>query len=290
MALIIKAPAKINWFLSVNQRRNDGYHDITSVMQCVGLYDTLLLEPHDRLALASDMDIPEEQNLAYRAGLMLQDYSGCGKGAAMRLIKEIPAAAGLGGGSSDAAAVLAALNRLWGLRLSAAELRVLAARLGSDVPFFIDGGIALAEGRGERITLLPDCGSLPLVLVKPDIGVSTAWAYGLHEPELTKKYIDIKLFCHALKSKDFVSLRQMVHNDLERAVMRNIPVIAEIKDQLLGSGAALAAMSGSGPTVFGVFEKREAADAAAARLGTHWCTVVETLVAARPYAEQGEAS
>jgi 4-diphosphocytidyl-2-C-methyl-D-erythritol kinase len=236
------------------------------------------------------MDIPQEQNLAYRAGILLRDYSGCGKGAAIRLIKEIPAAAGLGGGSSDGAAVLSALNLLWGLHLPVEELRDLAARLGSDVPFFIDGCMALAEGRGERLSPLPDCGTVPLVLVKPDIGVSTAWAYGIYEPELTKKFIDIKLFCRALQRKDFVSLRQMAHNDLERAVMRNIPVIAGIKRQLLGSGAALAAMSGSGPTVFGVFEKREAAEAAAARFGTHWCTVVETLVAARPDIRQVEGS
>lgn len=288
MTLVIKAPAKINWFLTVRERRGDGYHDISSVMQSVSLYDTVELESASRLELITAMDIPEEQNLAFRAAALLREHAGTDKGAVIRLTKAIPAAAGLGGGSSDAAAVLTGLNRLWGLNLTAAQLRGLAGRLGSDVPFFIGGGMALAEGRGEVISPLRSNGSIPLVLTKPEVAVSTAWAYGIYVPELTKKIIDIKLFCHALDGKDFVSLRQFVHNDLERAVMRSFPVIAEIKRQLVGSGAAFAAMSGSGPTVFGVFEKRETAEAAAARMGTHWSMVVETLAADRPEAGQGE--
>ncbi len=292
MKLDLRAPAKINWFLSVIRKRGDGYHDISSVMQCVSLFDRISLEHSASLELRTDMDLPAEQNLVYRAAALLKEWAGYGGGAVISLTKNIPSAAGLGGGSSDAATTLLGLNRLWELNLPVAVLSELAGRIGSDVPFFIRGPLAFAEGRGERLTPLslqdPES-PVWLLLVKPPLSVSTAWAYGRYVPKLTKKVIDIKLFCLSLAGKDFVSLRQMVFNDLEEAVSGRYPVIAEIKEALLRSGAAVASMSGSGPTVFGVFGNRDEAVTASGRMGGHWCSVVSTLTAAVHQTGQEEA-
>ena len=290
MKLALRAPAKINWFLSVIGKRGDGYHEISSVMQCVSLFDSISLERSGSIELVTDMDLPAEQNLIYKAAVLLRDFAGYKGGAVISLKKNIPSAAGLGGGSSDAAAALLGLNRLWELNLPVPVLAELAGRIGSDVPFFIGGPLALAEGRGERLTPLSLRSPVWLLLVKPSLSVSTPWAYGHYAPKLTKKVIDIKLFCLSLDGKDFVSLRQMVFNDLEEAVSGRYPVIAEIKEALLKSGAVVASMSGSGPTVFGVFGTREEAVAASWRMEGHWRGVVSTLTAAGYHAEHEEVS
>ncbi|MHB8880952.1 MAG: 4-(cytidine 5'-diphospho)-2-C-methyl-D-erythritol kinase [Thermodesulfovibrionales bacterium] len=275
--MILKAPAKVNWFLLVKGKRVDGYHDIVSLMQKVSLYDTLTLAPADDILLTSDLDLPAGDNLVVRAAVLLREHSGYTGGARIDLRKEIPAGAGLGGGSSDAAATLSGLNRLWALGLDDETLMMLGARLGSDVPFFLGGRSSLAEGRGERLTPLPIRGSCVLLLVKPGLSVSTAWAYNRHE-KLTKKTVDIKLFCQTLDRKDFALLGSMACNDLEDAVMNEHPVIAVIKDRLREQGAEFALMSGSGSTVFGVFSSQEKACRAASAMGDHWCRVVNTLV------------
>ncbi|TAN38765.1 MAG: 4-(cytidine 5'-diphospho)-2-C-methyl-D-erythritol kinase [Nitrospirae bacterium] len=275
--MILKAPAKVNWFLLVRDKRVDGYHDIVSLMQKVSLYDTLTLTPADDIVLTSDLDLPAEDNLVVRAANLLREHSGYTGGVMIDLRKEIPSGAGLGGGSSDAAATLAGLNRLWALGLDDDTLMKLGARLGSDVPFFLGGRSSLAEGRGERLTPLPIMSSCVLLLVKPGLSVSTGWAYDQYE-KLTKKTVDIKLFCQTLDRKDFAQLRQMACNDLEDAVMKEHRVIAVIKDRLREQGSEFALMSGSGSTVFGVFSSQEMASRAAAAMGDHWCRVVNTLV------------
>ena len=283
--LSLKAPAKINWFLGVGGKRADGYHDITSLMQCISLCDTLTFDNADSISVTSDLAVPVRDNLVYKAASVLKEYTSFGKGADILLKKSVPVSAGLGGGSSDAAYTLLGLNELWGLGLSRNRLSAIASEIGSDVPFFLSGPAALVEGRGEKTIRVKIGSSVALLLVKPAVTVSTAWAYtdfdrmSRNRGELTKKVVDIKLFCRALTRKDFSSLGNMLFNDLEEIVAEKYPVVMEIKLRLIEQGAFFAAMSGSGPTIFGVFGSAEAAEKAAGRMGNHLCRVVETLVA-----------
>jgi 4-diphosphocytidyl-2-C-methyl-D-erythritol kinase len=288
MKFFLRAPAKINWFLSVLGRRSDGYHDIVSPMQFVSLYDILEFGESDSIELDSEMDIPPRENLVYRAAILLREHTSCSQGAKMVLRKEIPSAAGLGGGSSDAAAALVGLNRLWGLKRKREELTELAAALGSDVPFFLNGPFSLVEGRGEKMTPLEEGSATALLLVNPGVAVSTAWAYGTYEAELTKKNVDIKLFCQALAGKDYSALARMIFNDLEKAVAGRYPVVAGIRKKLVANGAVAACMSGSGSTVFGVFRSERQALDASAKMGGHWHRVVRTLCRHDEWEEEKE--
>ncbi|MBI5188775.1 MAG: 4-(cytidine 5'-diphospho)-2-C-methyl-D-erythritol kinase [Nitrospirae bacterium] len=275
-SLSLRAPAKINWFLTVLGKREDGYHDILSIMQCINLYDDLIFEHADTIEVVSDLDIPLEDNLIYRAASLLKRYTSYRKGAKIVLQKDIPVAAGLGGGSSNAAYTLRGLNMLWGLGLSNEELSSIGSELGSDVPFFLNGSFAFVEGRGERVTPLKINSSVVLLLVKPPISVPVAWAYA-NISWLTKKTDDIKLFCHTLERRNFVSLNTMLNNDLEKAVIEKYPVVGELKERLIERGAVISAMSGSGPTVFGVFDNRDTAKKAVKAMKPNWCRVVETV-------------
>ena len=277
MKISLKAPAKINWFLSVLDKREDGYHNIISPMQCVDLFDILSFEEAEELHVLSDLNIPVEMNLVYKSASLLKKVSLHKSGATIELKKNIPLAAGLGGGSSDAAYTLIGLNRLWGLNLGKGTLMRLAAEIGSDVPFFLAGPLALVEGRGEKVTELNTKGSMVILLVKPDIAVSTSWAYNLFETRLTKKPVDIKLFCQALDRKNFAFLRNTVFNDLEDVVVRKFPVVGEIKRILARDGALLSLMSGSGSAVFGVFNTNEEAVRASKNMPGNWSRVVRTL-------------
>ena len=277
MKISLAAPAKINWFLSVLNKREDGYHNIISPMQCVDLFDSLSFEEAEDIHLLSDLDIPVEGNLVYKAAALLKRVSAYKFGARIELKKNIPLAAGLGGGSSDAALTLSGLNRLWGLNYDKRTLMRLAAEIGSDVPFFFAGPLALVEGRGEKVTELNAGGSMVLLLVKPDISVSASWAYNLFKTRLTKKAVDIKLFCQALERNNFAFLRDTVFNDLEDVVIGHYPVVGEIKTILARNGALFSLMSGSGPTVFSGFTASEEAARASKNLPGEWCRVVRTL-------------
>lgn len=277
MEFSVEAPAKINWFLSVVGKREDGFHDIVSAVQCVSLFDSLSFESSGEIELASDLDIPRAENLVYRTAVLLRRHASVGEGVRITLRKNIPAAAGLGGGSSDAAFTLMGLNRFWDLGLGEEELKRLGAEIGSDVPFFIGGPFSLLEGRGERVSRLETGNPVVMLLVKPDIAIPASWAYGVYSAELTKKSIDIKLFCQALDRQDFDSLRHMIFNDLEKGVTEKYHIIAEIKELLIQNGALVASMSGSGSAVFGVFHSEEEAQGAALHMGEHWCRVVRTL-------------
>ncbi|MFZ6017792.1 MAG: 4-(cytidine 5'-diphospho)-2-C-methyl-D-erythritol kinase [Nitrospirota bacterium] len=296
-SLLLRAPAKINWFLTVLGKREDGYHDILSIMQCINLYDDLIFEHADTIEVVCNLDIPLEDNLIYKAVSLLKKYTSYRNGVKIILRKEIPVSAGLGGGSSDAAYTLRGINMLWGLGLSNEELSSIGSELSSDVPFFLNGPFAFVEGRGERVTPLKTNSSVVLLLVKPPTSISTAWAYasfdkafgpssgrGLRmDPEsnrrswLTKKTNNIKLFCHTLDRKNFVSLNTMLNNDLEKAVIERYPVVSELKERLIERGAVISAMSGSGPTVFGVFYNRDTAEDAVKAIKPNWCRVVETM-------------
>lgn len=277
MKFSLKAPAKINWFLSVLNKREDGYHNIISPMQCVDLFDELSFDEAEEIQVLSDLDIPAEGNLVYKAAALLKSASSYKFGARIELKKNIPVAAGLGGGSSDAAYTLIGLNRLWGLNFDKGDLMRLAAEIGSDVPFFLGGPLALIEGRGEKVTELNTESSLVVLLVKPDVSVSTPWAYNSFKTRLTKKAVDIKLFCQALDEKNFAFLRDAVFNDLEDVVINKYPVVGEIKRMLVQNGAFFSLMSGSGSTVFGVFHTNEEAVRASKNLRGKWCRVVRTL-------------
>ena len=286
--LTLKAPAKINWSLYVLDKRADNYHNILSLMQCIGLYDELTFCPSEQLEVVTDMDIPAEQNLVFKAAQLLQQKTPTKKGARIVLKKEIPSGAGLGGGSSDAACTLSGLSKLWDLGLDRSRLKAMGSTLGSDVPFFFDCPSAMAGGRGEILTPLDIVRPYTLLLVKPSISVSTAWAYGAREGakrllELTKtgdNVDNIKLIFEAINNSDLSILKSLVHNDFEDTVIQRYPVIGALKEGLLEAGAALALMSGSGSTVFGLFKDRPAAVRAAGRFSGHWSRVVETLTSA----------
>jgi len=278
----LKTPAKINWFLSVLGKREDGYHEISSLMQGISLYDELTFEHSEGIEIRTDADIPLEENLVYKAAVLLKEEFSVSKGAAITLRKEIPVSAGLGGGSSDAACALSGLNRLWELGLKDEELIKLGGMMGSDVPFFFMAPMAAVRGRGEIVTKLEALNRHIVVIVKPAIGVSTKWAYSEISrmlPELTKRDNNIKLFCHALERQDFKSIALMMQNDLELPVMREFQLIGEIKGRLLALGAEASLMSGSGPTVFGVFSGRKKAEEAVEAMRPYWSRVVETLTA-----------
>ena len=283
-SLSLNAPAKINWFLQILGKREDGYHNIKTIMQCINLYDCLTFEHADSIDVACDLDIPVHDNIIYKTVSLLKKRVSYREGAKILLKKNIPVGAGLGGGSSDAAYTLLGLNMLWGLGLSSEELSSISAEIGADVPFFLKGPFSLVEGKGEKIKPLEIISSIILLIVKPRISVSTAWAYSRVDlfcnEKLTKNPIDIKLFCQALNMRDFTSLGMMLYNDFEDAVMSKYPVVREIKHRLSEMGAVISAMSGSGSAVFGVFLSKVEAARAAQAMKPNFSRVVETLTTA----------
>lgn len=244
----------MNLVLEVLGKRDDGYHELSTVLQAVDLFDRLVLEEDETLALkTSDPELPtDEANLVVRAARLLREAAGVSRGARITLEKQIPVAAGLGGGSSDAAATLWGLNRLWGLGWGRDRLAGLAAQLGTDVPFFLRGGRALATGRGERLRALPPAPALSLVLVKPNFSLSTREVYGRVPPGWRDDRKRTGALVRALASRDSSRVAASLYNALEAVVEPAYPEIARIKRALLGAGALGSVMSGSGPTVLGL--------------------------------------
>lgn len=276
--LTLKAPAKINWFLKVYGLQNDGYHKIECLTQTVSLYDILTFVPSKDLTLITDLQIPIEQNLVYKAAALLKKKCGINAGVEIRLNKNIPVAAGLGGGSSDAASTLLALNEVWSLGLSGNDLCVFAERLGADVTFFLHGPFSFVEGRGEKITACKAIKPINILLVKPPLTVSTRWAYkNLKLTNRTDKVDNIKLFIHAV-GKAELHRNSNIQNDLESVTIKSFPVIANIKNRLLREGAILSMMSGSGPTVFGVFGSVKEAENASKVFNDCWTAIVQTII------------
>ncbi|OGL21135.1 MAG: 4-(cytidine 5'-diphospho)-2-C-methyl-D-erythritol kinase [Candidatus Rokubacteria bacterium RIFCSPLOWO2_12_FULL_71_19] len=251
---MLRTLAKVNLALEVLGKRDDGYHEIATVMQGVDLSDRLTLETADALSLhVSDPALPAgDDNLIVRAAAMLREAAGAPLGARIALEKRIPVAAGLGGGSSDAAATLWGLNRLWGLRWSRARLAALAVRLGMDVPFFLGTGRALATGRGERLKPLPGAGGYALVLVNPNFPLSTREVYGRVPAGWTAEARGTRRMVEALRTRSARAVAGALTNNLEAIVEPMVPAIRQMKSALLAAGALGAVMSGSGPTVFGV--------------------------------------
>lgn len=266
---VVRVPAKVNLYLRVVARRPDGYHELETVMQSVGLYDQLRLRPATELRLVGEHPgVPsDESNLAMKAALALRAWAGVPTaGAEIELGKQIPAGAGLGGGSADAAAALAGLSGLWGLRLHRDELHDLAASLGSDVPFFLEGGTAVARGRGERLTPVPSPPPLWLVLVKPPFPVSTPWAYRAWSAGPCEG-ASLDEFLAALRSGDPAAVAAHLRNDLEPGVTAGHAEIALLRHRLLDLGALGARMTGSGSAVFALTPGEPEAHRIAADLG-----------------------
>jgi 4-diphosphocytidyl-2-C-methyl-D-erythritol kinase len=253
--LSIEARAKINLGLEVIRRRSDGYHEIRSLMQTVGLADRLdlTLDREGALLLrCPGTNLPEGSgNLVLRAAELLRGRTGCGLGARIRLQKRIPIGAGLGGGSSNAAATLVALNRMWRLRLRRCELESLGAELGSDVPFFIRGGTQLAAGRGEKLRPLAALPRLPVLLIYPNLVIPTASVYGAAKMQLTPRGPLFNLrSCDLTTRSGVMSCLVRLRNDLEPAVVHKHPRIGEILQRVFVYAPSVARVSGSGSSIF----------------------------------------
>lgn len=266
--LVLESPAKVNLNLEVLGKRADDFHSIRSILVPVSLHDTITLSPGGRrFVFHGGQGAPrDEGNLAYRAVKALTSKTGVRHGLDLRIVKRIPIAAGLGGGSSNAATVLRGVNDLWGLGLSDGALEEVGLELGSDVPFFLRGGVCQAGGRGEELERLPVQGSLELVLVVPPVKVTSAWAYDHVPAEHVRQGSATSMVKVALASDRVELLASHLVNDLEPGVEKGHPVVKEIKKRLKSAGAIGALMSGSGPTVFGVARDAESADAIAAKL------------------------
>ncbi|GIX46653.1 MAG: 4-diphosphocytidyl-2-C-methyl-D-erythritol kinase [Candidatus Tectimicrobiota bacterium] len=249
-----RAPAKINLGLTVHGRRPDGYHDLSTVFVKISLADTLVFTPAAPGTLNVCCDDPavpcDESNLVYKAAALLQRQAPhCG--VHIVLHKRIPVAAGLGGGSSDAATTLLALNRLWRLGLAREDLLSYAAQLGADVPFFLAPAVAaFGCGRGDELTPLPDPPPFALVLVKPHVAVSTAWVYQQLRLPLTARGNPTTILRDFFLSGNLAAVGAWCTNDLEEVVVRQFPVVAEAKRALRQPGVYGVSMSGSGPTVY----------------------------------------
>jgi len=266
--MLVKAYAKINLVLDVLGTRPDRYHELVTIMQTLDLHDVVEINEARKIELIVEgADLPAGSgNLAFRAADLLRRRAGFDGGADIKLVKRIPLAAGLAGGSADAAAVLHGLNNLWGLGMVASELETLGAAIGSDVPFCLRGGTALVQGRGEKVHPLPGLPPLGVLLVKPFFGLSTAQVYRLYDDIVEPLHPDSQGMLRAVCSGDVGGVVARLGNVLEQAIMPLHPEIREIKEALTEIGASGVLMSGSGPTVFGLFENKAAALQAAGEI------------------------
>ncbi|WP_019006076.1 4-(cytidine 5'-diphospho)-2-C-methyl-D-erythritol kinase [Cohnella laeviribosi] len=259
MKVYEKAPAKINLLLDVLRKREDGYHEVEMIMTMVDLADRLEMSelPRDQIVLSSYAGfIPlDEKNLAFQAARLLKERYNVRRGVYIHLDKHIPVAAGLAGGSSDAAATLRGLNRLWDLGLTLSELEQLGAELGSDVPFCIRGGTAIARGRGEILETIPNPPQCWVVLAKPPINVSTADVYGRLKASELKEHPSVSGMLDAIARKSFRDVCSQLGNVLETVTLDRYPEVRQIKNVMEKLGADGVLMSGSGPTVFGLVAK-----------------------------------
>lgn len=262
-----KAYAKINLGLDVLRRRMDGYHEVKMIMQTVDIWDRLTFrissEPGIELSVGNAALPVGKDNLIYRAAELITKEKNIRQGVRITLEKNIPVAAGMAGGSTDAAAVFHGFNELFDLSMSLEEMKKLGVKIGADVPYCIMGGTALSEGIGEILTPLPAPPACVLLVAKPDIDVSTKFVYeNLHADRL-ERHPDIDGMIEAIKAGDMRGITGRMENVLETVTIRKYPVIEKIKELMKTEGAESALMSGSGPTVFGIFTEREAAQRAA---------------------------
>lgn len=278
----LKALAKINLGLDVLRRREDGYHEVKMIMQTIGLHDDLEIRKTKTPGIQVKTNLyylpTNENNLVYKAAKLLMDEFQIQDGVSIQLKKRIPVAAGMAGGSSDGAAVLWGINQMYGLGLSMQALMERGVRLGADVPYCIQRGTALAEGIGEKLSVLPPMPKCTILIAKPGISVSTKFVYeNLHANDLKpEQHPDVDSMIEAMRQKDLRLLCSRMGNVLETVTIPAYPVINEIKRTMMDNGAIGSMMSGSGPTVFGIFDSPAAAKQAmkavrAAKLAKQIC-------------------
>ena len=261
----LKALAKINLGLDVLRRREDGYHEVKMIMQTIGLHDDLEIRKTKTPGIQAKTNLyylpTNENNLVYKAAKLLMDEFQIQDGVSIQLKKRIPVAAGMAGGSSDGAAVLWGINQMYGLGLSMQALMERGVRLGADVPYCIQRGTALAEGIGEKLSVLPPMPKCTILIAKPGISVSTKFVYeNLHANDLKpEQHPDVDSMIEAMRQKDLGLLCSRMGNVLETVTIPAYPVINEIKRTMMDNGAIGSMMSGSGPTVFGIFDSPAAA-------------------------------
>ncbi len=288
--LTISSPAKINVCLSVLSKRPDGYHEVEMLMQMVGLYDEVRVALHGKSGISVTCDnsaVPTgKANIAYRAAEAIQSLSGRDAGLSIAITKRIPVAGGLGGGSGNAAAVLVACNKLLKAGFTRQGLADIGVGLGMDVPFFLHGPTALAQGRGERLTDLPPPDRFWVLLVNPGVEASTAWAYKNLTLGLTNRGD-----CNKIQQLTVSNAREVLHNDLETVTSAEYPVIGRCKEALQSVDARGVLMSGSGPTVFGIFETEDACRTAADTLSSEgWQLYPAVTLTESPFASFIESS
>lgn len=285
--LKLKAYAKINLSLDVVRRRPDGYHDVKMIMQTVDLYDVITMEKaesgiHTTVEMGKSFTVDsarentgsadvitseelpaDENNLIYKAAKLVMDRKNITEGVKIHLQKNIPIAAGMAGGSTDAAAVFRGMNQLFSLGMSTEELKEMAVKIGADVPYCIEGGTQLSEGIGEILTPIQGIPDFNLLIAKPEISVSTKYVYeNLHLEELSS-HPDVDGMAEAIRSGNLDGIVSRLENVLESVTVKKYPVIGEICEFMKQHGAENALMSGSGPTVFGIYKERQSAEQAA---------------------------
>lgn len=265
--ILLKALAKINLGLDVVRRREDGYHEVRMIMQTIHLFDQLSIEKSREPGIHISTNLSflpvNENNLVYKAGMLLMDEFHITEGVDVNLVKRIPVAAGMAGGSTDAAAMLYGLNQMFDLGLSTQELMDRGVKIGADVPYCLMRGTALAEGIGEDLTQLPPMVKCPVLIAKPQISVSTKFVYQNLKLDENTIHPDIDQLQKDIIAKDLDAVASHMGNVLETVTIPEYPIIADIKEQMMHSGAVNAMMSGSGPTVFGLFKDKETAEKAA---------------------------
>lgn len=264
--LQLKAYGKINLGLDVIRKRPDGYHDLDMIMQMVDVYDDVIIEKKagEEIVVKADAAVLSngKDNLAYMAAKMLLDEFGIKSGVEITIHKRIPIAGGMAGGSSDCATTLIGINEMFNLGLSKQQLMERGVKLGADVPYCVLGGTAIARGIGEVLTPLPTPPQCHVIIAKPPISVSTAYVYGHIRPDEITKRPDIDQMTLAIKEQDLNKLSDLLYNVMEEVTVSEYPVIEKLKSIMLENGALNSIMSGSGPTVFGLFDDREKAQAA----------------------------
>lgn len=266
----LRALAKINLGLDIIRKREDGYHEVRMIMQTIQMYDVLEIHRRKTPGISLTTNLPyiptDERNLVYKAAKILMDEFQVQEGLSIHLDKSIPVAAGMAGGSSDAAAAFVGVNRLFHLGLTEKELMERAVKVGADVPYCVMRGTALAEGIGEKLTWIPQVPRCYVLIGKPGVNISTKMAYESLKLQEIQKHPDIDKMIEAIKAKDLKGMTEQMGNVFEPGIIGRYPVIQKIKDLMEEQGALKAMMSGSGPTVFGIFDDRRKLNKAAAVL------------------------
>ncbi len=263
MSYIINAPAKINIGLDVIKRRSDGYHELKMIMQTIDLYDIIEVEVKDgkdNELICSNPSLPsDDNNLVMKVIRFMQKKYGIDKYLRVKLTKNIPVAAGMAGGSTDAAAMFLAINDIFELNIPKEKLMEMSVELGADIPYCIMQGTALSEGIGEVLTKLPDFNNVTVLIAKPPIEVSTGFVYGNLKLDNDISHPDIDVIMSAMHDRDYDTMSLNIGNILETVTIPAYPIINDIKQCMKDNGAFISLMSGSGPSVFGLFEEDETA-------------------------------